>query len=175
MLSDCQSFADMGVKNRAALIEMSIGIQYFSNIRIVDHNPVFDDHLFYFFHKLILFFILFCQFVHKINHLLNIQLLGSIFDSSDYFSIGFLKFYTKFTFLIFTRKFSYSCQDRQRNHIRPFFYFFEYSFDILRIQIYSSIFLLTTFQICQCILQTMFFLFSKLIYFMGWYYFKICF
>ena len=133
MLSDCQSFADMGVKNRAALIEMSICIQYFSNKRIVDHNPVFDDYLFHFFHKLVLLFILFGQFVHKINHLFNIQLLGSIFDSSDYFSIGFLKFYTKFTLLIFTGKFSYPCQDRQRNHICSSFDFFEYSFDILLI------------------------------------------
>ena len=165
----------MGVKNRAALIEMSICIQYFSNKRIVYHNPVFDDYLFHFFHKLVLLFILFGQFVHKINHLFNIQLLGSIFDSSDYFSIGFLKFYTKFTLLIFTGKFSYPCQDRQRNHICSSFDFFEYSFDILLIQISSSIFLFTVFQIYQCILQAMFFLFSKLIYLMRWYDFKICF
>ena len=175
MLSDCQSFAYMGVKNRAALIKMGVGIQYFSDVRVVDHNPVLYDNLFHFFHKLILLFILFRQFVHKINHLLNIQLLGSIFDSSDYFSIGFLKFYTKFALLIFAGKFSYPSQNRQRNHISSSFNFLENSFDILWVQINSSIFLFTTFQIYQCILQAMFFLLSKLIYLMRRYDLNICF
>jgi len=59
----------MGIEDRAALIQMSICKQYFSDEWEIDFDSIFDDNFLNLFHEFILFLIEFGEFVYHINEL----------------------------------------------------------------------------------------------------------
>ena len=61
----------MRIENCTSLIQMSIGVKDFSDKRVVNLDPIFNDDLFHLFHQLVLFFTFFDKFVHKIYHFLK--------------------------------------------------------------------------------------------------------
>jgi len=61
----------MRIENCTSLIQMSIGVKDFSDKRVVNLDPIFNNDLFHLFHQFVLFFAFFDKFVHKIYHFLK--------------------------------------------------------------------------------------------------------
>ena len=67
MLADSECFADVGIENRTACVEVCVREDYLADERVIYLDSVFDDDFFYFLHEFELFLAQFDQFVYHVD------------------------------------------------------------------------------------------------------------
>jgi hypothetical protein len=173
VLPDGESLADVRVEHRAALVEVGVREEDFSDEGEVDFDSVFDDHLFYFLHQLVLLLVQLDQAVHQIDHLLERQFLGPVLDRSDDLGVGLPEFETVLPILKLAAELNDPRKHRQRNHAGSFLDLPHHSPQMLLIDGPAAVLDLRFLKLYQGAFQPMLFFLTQLVYLVGWNYLEV--